>query len=384
MAHLLVFAALLAQGGDKNRANSYDDAWESVWVNHSRSVLSGATGKTAGFVLQIGDSITHSNPYSQWPRYGEGPTAEDSGILEWIHVGEWSASPGDTSIKNGFYLACADTSGVRGMTAASGLDTAEALSGDGNGGSTMPLRSDPSVARTVVADGVTYTGNLNLNTVAAAFEDAQFAVVMLGTNDLNGGRPVIDVLADLGTLVGILEARHIAVVLSTIPPHYDSAINEKVVLFNAGVRSMAQSRGLPLIDFYAEILARRPGTAWNGTLLVSNDVHPSASGGGYFSTSNPYADGGDPTTHTTGAACLNVGYLLRSWLTVQKLKEVKTYVVDGVEPPAPDDDSGGSRHCGGTVDTSGEGRSGMGIVVWMLVLIFIHRRALRIADGYAS
>ena len=68
--------------------------------------------------------------------------------------------------------------------------------------------------------------------------------------------------------------------------------------------------------------------------MISTDgVHPTASGAGYTTTSNPYVAGGDPATHTTGAALDNVGYLLRSWLTVQKLKEVKRYVIDGIDPP---------------------------------------------------
>jgi len=52
-----------------------------------------------------------------------------------------------------------------------------------------------------------------------------------------------------------------------------------------------------------------------------------AEGGGYRADSDPYADGGDALTHTTGAAPLNVGYLLRSWLVVQKLKEVRAHVL---------------------------------------------------------
>jgi hypothetical protein len=35
------------------------------------------------------------------------------------------------------------------------------------------------------------------------------------------------------------------------------------------------------------------------------------------------ADGGDPSHHLTGPAADHVGYLLRSWLTVQKMKEVR-------------------------------------------------------------
>ena len=68
--------------------------------------------------------------------------------------------------------------------------------------------------------------------------------------------------------------------------------------------------------------------------MISTDgVHPTASGAGYTTTSSPYVAGGDAATHTTGAALDNVGYLLRSWLTVQKLKEVKRYVIDGIDPP---------------------------------------------------
>ena len=44
---------------DAVRANGYDDAWQSQWVGHGRALLAGA-GKTDGFVLQIGDSITYS------------------------------------------------------------------------------------------------------------------------------------------------------------------------------------------------------------------------------------------------------------------------------------------------------------------------------------
>jgi hypothetical protein len=63
---LLLFSLSANASNDKAQANSYDNAWETQWVNHSRQVLSAGSGKTAGFVLQIGDSITHSNPYSQF------------------------------------------------------------------------------------------------------------------------------------------------------------------------------------------------------------------------------------------------------------------------------------------------------------------------------
>jgi hypothetical protein len=182
----------------------------------------------------------------------------------------------------------------------------------------------------------TYQGNLQVDTVAAAFNNAQFAVLMLGTNDIGAGRSSTQFSADLDSIVTSLESQHIGVIISTIPPRAGS----DVTAYNTAIRSMAQSRGLPLIDFYAEILARQPGTAWNGTLIDSADgVHPSAQypltgAATYTSSSDPYAVGGDPVTHKTGDACLKVGYLLRSWLTMQKLKEVQSFVVDG-NPAVP-------------------------------------------------
>ena len=80
------------------------------------------------------------------------------------------------------------------------------------------------------------------------------------------------------------------------------------------------------------IVLRRPGTTWFGTLISSDGIHPTGSGAGFSTTSDPYTPGGDPTTYRTGDAASNVGYLLRTWLTVQKLKEVKQYVIDGATP----------------------------------------------------
>jgi MYXO-CTERM domain-containing protein len=338
-----VFAALLlafAQN-DKTQANSYDDAWESAWVTHCRTIYS-TSGKTAGFVLQVGDSITHANPYSQWPRSGSGKTAEDTSILTWCMSSSWnSGSNTDLTNKNGWYLAAADTSGQRGMTASGGLDTGEFLSGNGNGGNAMP--ASPG---SVVADGVNYVGNLNVAAVVAAFGDAQFAVLMLGTNDANGAMSTSTYSTNLASIVSALEGQNIVVVVSTVPP----STQFDVTPYNAAIRSYAQTHGLPLIDYYAEILARQP-VNWSTTLISSDGIHPST----VNSAADPYTPGGDPTTWTTGDNCLNDGYLLRSWLTVQKLKEVKLYVADGVNPP-----SSGGGGGGGTPPPTSTGGSGNG------------------------
>lgn len=395
MIHIALLLALLPQN-DTTQANSYDDSWESAWVTHCRTIYS-TTNKAGGFVLQIGDSITHSAPYAQWPRAGTGASNDDTSVLSWIGAATWSGTVNDTSSKNGFYLAVADTEanadGLRGMCAASGLRADEFINGNNNGTVAMPSETNTAAAKTIVAAGdTTYGGNLNATTVAAAFADAQFAVLMLGTNDASAGRSVQDFMADLTAIVDVLEGRDIVVILSTIPPHY--AATALAESYNDSIRAFAQSRGLPLIDFEAEVLARRP-TDWNGTLMNSNDVHPSASGGGYTSSSNPYSPGGDVATDTTGDACTYVGYLLRSWLTVQKLKEVRLYVVDGVDPPATPgptptptpvpstphvgdsangDDSLNDTLCGGSVGAGAPGAAGL---AWLAAALLIAAGARR-------
>jgi hypothetical protein len=323
--NLLVALALLASQNDKAQANAYDDAWESAWVTHCRQVYNAGTGKADGMVIHIGDSITHANPYGQWPRQGAGKTTEDIAVLTWCGA---TSGGSDATSTNGFFLCAVDVAN-RSMTASSSITTAMYLSGIGNGGDAassppMPATTDQAVARTHVSDP-NIPRNLHATTVAAAFSNARFAVVMLGTNDAGANRSAGDVANDLGTLVDILEGRKIVPILSTIPPRSD----RDVTAINAAIRSLAQTRQLPLIDYYAEILARRPGTTWQGTLISSDGVHPTNAN----TTADPYA-GGDPAAHRTGANATTDGYMLRGWLSVQKLKEVKSYVVDGVNPPS--------------------------------------------------
>ena len=118
-------------------------------------------------------------------------------------------------------------------------------------------------------------------------------------------------------------------VLSTIPPRtapdFDTNLGDP---YNEALRALAQELSLPLIDFSKELLLRRPDGTWANTLISSDGVHPSGGVNGYTQISDPYTDGGDASTHTTGDATLNSGYLLRTWLTVQKIKEIKQKVVD--------------------------------------------------------
>ncbi len=246
MMHLAVAALLaLAQTNDKAQANGYDDAWKSAWKTHCQTVLSGGTGKTTGFVLHVGDSITYSSAYGSWINSGNGKTGEDSAIITWFNS---ATVPGgiDATSTNGIYLANKDVDSVtprRGMTASGSIATDEFISGNANGGPAMPSTMNVGTAQGYVSS-TTYTQNLQIQTVASAFAAAQFAVVMLGTNDCTGNRTSAAFIADLQTIVTTLEGMHIAVILSTIPPHYanDSVAQQ----YNAAIRSYAATHFLPL------------------------------------------------------------------------------------------------------------------------------------------
>ncbi|MCL4204604.1 MAG: SGNH/GDSL hydrolase family protein [Pirellulaceae bacterium] len=146
----------------------------------------------------------------------------------------------------------------------------------------------------------------------------EVALIMFGTNDLGSldlaeyetkTRQVVQKCLDNGTIV----------ILSTIPPKHGQA--EKAAAFADAVRRIAREMQLPLTDYHAEILKRRPDD-WDGasdqfrqyegydvpTLIARDGVHPS----------NPqkYAnDYSDVALHENG-------FSLRNHLTLMKYAEV--------------------------------------------------------------
>ena len=235
-----------------------------------------------GVVIHLGDSITYSNPYGQWARAGQGQTAADKAALAWMHCGR----DNDT---DGWWLARFDhPAGGRSYTACSGIRADEMLAG---GKQQMPP----------------------LEKLLDTYRP-QIAVYMLGTNDLSAGRSLDAYRADVEKSLDLMLARGIIPILSTIPPHFAHLKESKK--FNDALRTIARRRGLPLIDFEREILQRRPND-WNGTLIGKDDVHPTAEHGGATAASAPTAEN-----------LRNSGYLLRGWLSVEKIAEVKRTVVD--------------------------------------------------------
>jgi hypothetical protein len=255
------------------------EAWD--YTKSMKKVADRFQGRP-GVVLHIGDSITYANPYGGWARAGKGQTDDDKAVLAWMHTG----ADNDT---DGWWLARFDhPDGGRSHTACSGIRADQMLAGG--------FRKMPSLAQLLD----TYK--------------PQMVVLMLGTNDASENRKVAAFKADMEKAVDMILERGVICILSTIPPHHGK--KELAKSYNDAQRQLAKARELPLIDYEQEILKRRADD-WNGTLLQKNDVHPTVKQGEVTQTSAPTAEN-----------LRNSGYLLRGWLSVQKIGEVKRKVLD--------------------------------------------------------
>ena len=267
------------------RANSYDNGWKQAWQANAKKVFStpvqGIT-KTPGLVIHVGDSMTLSQAYGQWISRAPGRTADDLAIAAWMHAGQ--------QVSNGFNLSGG------GVTAFENMGWAD-------------QRIDAMLAKSTV-------------------NSAQVAILMM--NSPGQSTAIVETRCNQFIAKGILP------VLSTVPPRtaqgYDAAVTDP---FNLALAGIAKKLAIPLIDYNAEIKLRRPNGTWDGTLIGSNDVHPTGGVAGFKPDSDAYTPGGDPAKHATGDAALNSGYLLRTWLTAQKLKEIKPLASVPVVPPEP-------------------------------------------------
>ena len=235
-----------------------------------------------GVVLHVGDSITLAPEYGAWALRGAGKTLEDRAILSWMRAGGRDET-------DGWFLAAGVASMRRpSQTACGGIRTDEMLRG----------------------------GKLNLPSLAEMVDRyrPQIVILMLGTNDIYARRHLDNYRVDIKMCADTILKRGAVCVLSTIPPYPARLRDSKA--FNECLRSIARDLKLPLIDFEREILARRPND-WNGTLLGADDVHPSASSAGVSPESEPSARN-----------LRESGYLLRGWLSVRKIAEVKKRVLD--------------------------------------------------------
>ena len=279
---VIVLPAVTAQAAEKPAAPKVaKETWD--WPKAMIEVASKFKGEP-GVVMHVGDSTTRNNHATKWVRtvrQGRAPglTASDKAILKWSHADK------DESDKNGWQLSVADVNDMRTNTAAKNLTTDGLLKG--GPGELPPLKK-----------------------LLATYKP-QVVFLLVGVTDAARGRDAQAVAADMGKALDAITATGAVPVLTMLPPNKPAMAAVKAI--NAKFLSLAAKKKVPVVDLYGEILARRPGDSWVGTLTNKDGRRLSID-----------VAEGPPTKENLAKG----GYLLRSWLVVQKLKEVKAKVLD--------------------------------------------------------
>ena len=138
----------------------------------------------------------------------------------------------------------------------------------------------------------------------------EMAVIMWGSNDQtwNHGVTLANFTSNMRQVVQACKANGTIPILTTPPPrrgYENGTLTSTSAKFAQAVRDLAVAERVPYIDYYNEIMTRRPGMTWDGTLISSDGVHPSAG------------------TNSFDAATLNsYGYTLRNYATVKVMYDV--------------------------------------------------------------
>ncbi len=132
----------------------------------------------------------------------------------------------------------------------------------------------------------------------------EVALIMIGTNDISDGKVPADYQSGLEKVIQLCIDAKCIPILSTIPPKRGKM--EAVEAANKIIHALAEKHEVPLIDYYAAIMAHAPDGKWDGSLISNDGVHPT---GG---ASNDYSE----------ANLGKSGYALRNWLSFMMYREV--------------------------------------------------------------
>ncbi len=139
-------------------------------------------------------------------------------------------------------------------------------------------------------------------------QQPEAAIIMVGTNDISGGRVPDGYREALRAIVDKCLAAHCVPILNTIPPRrgHDQAVDDA----NRIIREVARKQHLPLADFHAECLRLRPGKTWDGTIISADGVHPS----------------GGETNDYSKENLQRCGYALRNWVNFLVYRQLYFHV----------------------------------------------------------
>jgi gluconolactonase len=232
-----------------------------------------------GVVLHVGGSMTIANPYGTWARSGKGKTRDDEAVLKWMHAEAMDKT-------DGWWLCRTELEHYRAYTAESGLKSAMLLDGGKRGLPTLAKMLDEYRPRVVTIECGIYDVEDNV-----ALDDYRKHIAK-----------ALDQILESGAIP----------LPNTIPPF--KAQLSRARSFNDALRALAGERGVPLLDLEREVFARRPDDWFNNLM---DRIHLTAGQAGV-------SPGAEPTPENLSKS----GYLLRGWLTVRKVAEIKRRVID--------------------------------------------------------
>jgi lysophospholipase L1-like esterase len=147
----------------------------------------------------------------------------------------------------------------------------------------------------------------------------EVVLIMFGTNDLNDV-PLAEYEKKTRSVVERCLKNGSVVILTTIPPR--SGLADRAKQYADAQRAIAKDLQVPLIDYQAEILKRRPDD-WDGSLAKFKD----SPGDGYQVPTLISRDGVHPSIPSkfgdfSDESLSNNGYGLRSYLTLMTYADV--------------------------------------------------------------
>ncbi len=154
-------------------------------------------------------------------------------------------------------------------------------------------------------------------------------VIMFGSNDV-GDMEVAEYETKMRQVVERCLQNGTIVILTTAPPRHGRI--EKSRQFADAVRQMAREQHLPLVDYAAEILQRRPND-WDGAL----PQFKTAAGDEYQVPTLIARDGVHPSNPSTWANDFSAeglkhnGYTLRNYLTLMTYAEVVAEILQPMQ-----------------------------------------------------
>jgi len=132
----------------------------------------------------------------------------------------------------------------------------------------------------------------------------EVAIIMIGTNDISGGKVPDGYRKGLQQVVQKCLDAHCVPILNTIPPRRGR--DAAVAAANKIIRETASNMHVPLADFHAECIRLRPDGSWDGTIISRDGVHPSGGKSNVYTADNM-------------ASC---GYALRNWVNFLVLRQL--------------------------------------------------------------